>query len=369
MAVGVADMTIPVPNDVIQGEFKAYLNYGLPTQILLGATNGGCKVDIERDIKQIPIDGVYGHMLDEDGYPLVRYTRLIGKITLEQLYLKYFHRKRISDCENDSNNTWESNNWGGDGGTYAAETTIVLEGSQAAKCSIATTVTGHGIHEVFASAKDLTVFDNSEASDTADYIGFGVYITSAMLTVLGTDSIRIIFHMDAEGTETNYYYYDVEASALNGNRWTPFKIAKSAFTETGSGDWSAVTGISFEVPDETDDALEFYVDAIDLIQNQTNSSIVPINAGGFDYTDETTYRLIKPDIEITKYDYLENVTLVGQKMDGYMIKIVIKNCLNDGNIDAALESKNEAVNSTTFTSHYKSGAGTTPPIELFEYVS
>jgi hypothetical protein len=365
--VGVGDMTIPVINDIIQGEFKAYLNYGLPTQVLIGATNGGCKLDIERDIKQIPIDGVYGHMLDANGVPLVRYTRLIGKLTLQQLYLKYFHRKRISDCEDDTYNTWESGDWSATGGTYAAETTIVLEGSQSAKCTADTTQ--YGIKEVFASSKDLTEFDNGEASTTSDYIGFGIYITTQDLTDLGSADIRVSLHCDADETETNLYYYDVAASALTANQWVSFKVAKSSFTESGSGDWSAITGISFKLDAAPDAEVVFYVDAIDLIQSQTNSSIVGLNGGNFDYTDETTYRLIKPDIEITKYDYLENVTLVGQKMDGKMVKIVLKNCLNDGGIDTALEEKNEAINNTVFTSHYKQGAETTCPIELFEYVS
>lgn len=366
MSINAVDPTIPVANDVIMGEFKAYANYGLPTQTLLGATRDGCKVDIERTIKELAFDGAYGPTLDSDGVPLVRYEKLIGRITLNNLYLKYFNKKKISDCESDG--TWESNNWGGDGGTYAAETTIVNSGSQSAKCSIDTTSTGHGIHEVFASSKDLTVFDNSETSDTADYIGIAVYITTAMLAILGTDSIQVRIHNDAEGTETNYLWYDIEATALTADQWTTLKIAKSSFTAEAAGAWSGVTGISFEVPDETDDALEFYVDSIDLIQNQSDSAVVPVNGSGFGYTDETDYKEYTPDLEITEDDYLENITLVGQRLDGKKVKIVAKNVLNDGNISLALESKDEAVNETQFTGHYKYGAGLTPPLELYEYV-
>src|SRR6056297_2443136 len=100
MSINAVTPTIPVANDVIMGEFKAYANYGLPTQTLLGATRDGCKVDIERTIKELDIDGV----------PIVRYEKLIGRITLNNLYLKYFNRKVISDCESDG--TWENSNWG-----------------------------------------------------------------------------------------------------------------------------------------------------------------------------------------------------------------------------------------------------------------
>jgi hypothetical protein len=367
MPINAVDPIIPVANDVIMGVFKAYANYGLPTQTLLGATRDGCKVDIERTIKELAFDGAYGPTLDSDGVPLVRYEKLIGRITLNNLYLKYFNKKTISDCE--STGTWESNNWGLDGGTYAAETTIVNSGSQSAKCSIATTQTGHGIHEVFSAVKDLTVFDNGETSDNSDYIGVAVYITTAMLAILDSDSIQLRLHYDAEDTETNYHWYDIEASALTADQWTNLKILKSAFTLEGSGDWDDIYGISFEVPDETDNALEFYVDSIDLIQDQSDSAIVPVNGSGFGYTDETDYKEYTPDLEISDTDYLENVTLVGQRLDGNKVKIVAKNVLNDGNISLALESKDEAVHETQFTGHYKYGSGLVVPIELYEYVA
>lgn len=367
MSINAVETTIPVANDIILGEFKAYANYGLPTQILLGATRDGCKVDIERTIKELNFDGGYGPTLDSDGVPLVRYEKLIGRITLNSLYLKYFNRKIISDCESDG--TWENNNWGGDGGTYSAETTIVNSGDQSAKCAIASAQTGHGIHEVFASSKDLTEFDNEEISDDNDYIGFSIYITTAMKAILGSDSIRLIIHNDIEGTETNYLYYDLLSADFNADQWTSFKISKNDFDQQGSGAWVGVTGISIEVPTATDDALEFYIDSIELIQNQSDSSIVPINGSGFDYTDEGTYKQYLPDLEISDTDYLENVTIIGQRPDGNKIKIVAKNVLNDGNISLAFEDKDETVNETQFTGHYKYGSGLVCPIEFYEYVA
>jgi len=365
MAIGVATPTIPVANDIILGEFNVYLNYNLPTELLLGATRGGCKVDIERNIHTIKADGLYGPQLDTNGVPLVRYDTLIGRIKIEQLYLKYFNRKIISDCESDG--AWASKDWDDTGGAYTAETTIVNSGDQSAKCTAGTTV--HGIHEVFTADKDLTVFDNAETSTTSDYIGFSIYITTAELADLGTSDIRIIFHNDAFSTLTNYKYYDVEASALNADEWTSFKVLKSAFSTTGSGLWTGVKGVSVVLNGAPSAETVFYIDSIELIQAQTNSAIVGLNGANFDYTNETTYRLIKPDLELTKDDYIENVTLVGQRLDGKKVKIVLLNALNDGNIDLALEEKNELVNSAEFVGHYKAGAGTTCPIELFEYVS
>jgi len=366
MGINAVDTTMPVANDVILGEFKIYGNYGLPSQTLLGATRDNLKVDIERTIREIACNGAYGYMLDSDGVPLVRYEKLTGKITVKSLYLKYFNKKIIADME--STDTWESKDWAATGGTYAAETTIVNSGSQSAKCSIASTQTAHGIHAVFASTKDLTAFDNSEVSDTADYIGIAVYITSAMKTILGTDSIQVRFHNDAEGTETNYQYYDIEASALTADVWTTLKIAKSAFTAVSAGAWTGVTGISFQVPDATDDALEFYVDSVDLIQNQSDSAILPINGSGIGYTQESGYKQYTPNLEILDSDYLDNVAVIGQKADGKKIKIIAKNVLHDNNISLALEEKGEVTDEVQFTGHYKYGQGLVCPISIYEEV-
>jgi len=365
MAINAVDPVIPVANDVILGEFKVYVNYGTPSQLLLGVTRDGCKVDIERTIKELAFDGAYGPTLDSNGVPLVRYDTLIGRITLNNLYLKYFNKKTISDCESDD--TWVSADWSNTGGTYAAETSIINTGDQSAKCSIASGQTANGIHNV--KSLDLTVFDNGEVSDDDDFIGFSVYITSAMKTILGTDSIQLRIHKDAYLTETNYFWYDIESTDLTADVWTNFKVAKGDFTEEGTASWSAVTGLSFQVPDETDDALEFLIDSMDLIQDQSDSSIVPVNGSGFGYTNETTYKEFTPNLEISDSDYLENITLVGQKTDGKMFKIIQENVLNDGNISLSFESKDEVVHETQFTGHYKYGSGLTCPIKFREYTS
>lgn len=369
MSIGVVETTAPVANDIILGEFKAYANYGLPTETLLGATRGGCKFDIDRAIKEIVSDGFYGHQLNGSGNPSVRYETLNVMLTLEQLYLKYFNRKIIADCESDS--SWESESWTtGDGGTYTADTTYVLEGDQSAKATIGTD--GYGIHEVLASTPaliNLTQFDNSETSTTSDYIGFGLYIATQDLTDLSTADIRIAFHCDAEGTTTNYFYYDVSASDLTADMWTAFKVAKSDFTSQGSPDWSTIYGISVIINGSPGDTVDFYIDSVSLIQNQSKSSILPVNSTGVSYTDEGDYREFTLSLEIAATDYLENVTLVGQRYDGKMVKIILENCINDGKIELALQEKDEVVQSTQFTGHYKTSSVTTTPFKIREYTS
>lgn len=364
MANGIFTPTVPVANDVMMGKFKTYLNYGLPSQTLLGATDGGCKLKIERDIKEIKADGVYGYQLDADGVPMVRYNALNFILTLEQLYLKYFNAKTISDCE--ATGTWESKDWAGGGGAYIAEKTVKLTGNQSAKCTANTDQ--FGIHEVFATSKNLTVFDNGVVSGTDDKIGFGIYIPSQDLTDLGTAKIRLGIHKDVEGTETNLYYYDVAVADLTADRWNIFKIAKSSFAQTGTASWSEVTGISFQIQGAPSDEVIFYVDDICLIETQTNSMIIPKNGGEFDYSDQTTYRKWTPSLEILESDYIENITLVSQKQDGKMVKIVLENCFNDDDLSIELESKKEVVNSTVFKAHYDKLTANTPPFAIYEYI-
>lgn len=173
--------------------------------------------------------------------------------------------------------------------------------------------------------------------------------------------------MDADLTETNYYYYDVAAADLTADSWTTFKIAKSAFTQSGTGNWAAVTGISFKVDAGTNAETVFYVDSIDLIQAQTKGTIIPVNGGGASYTDEGDYRSFRPNLTLTESEYYRNIAIVGQKHNGKVFMFLFKDVLNDGAIKIAFQEKQEAINETVLTAHYKYGAQTTCPITIRDY--
>lgn len=359
MSKGIGSFTVPTEDEIALGESKVYGNYGLPSQIEIGALRGGLKTSIERDIKEIEFDGAYGPVKG-----LRRNKIMKCKIAMNNLVLKYMNKKTISDCESDG--TWESNDWAGTGGTYAAETTIVNSGLQSAKGTADTAA--YGIHEVFASAKDLTVFDNSVVSDTADYIGFAYYLTAQDITDLGSAHLRICFHMDAEGTETNMYQYDVLASALSAG-WNTFKVSKSSFSEVGTGDWSAVTGVSVKLSDTPSAEVVFYVDSIDLIEAQTSGTLVPTKGQGgeFSYTDEGDYRKFVGSLEIADDDYYENIAVVTTKQSGKLFVEILKDCYNDGNINLALQEKDEAVNATEFVGHYEGSSLSVVPLTIRDY--
>ena len=211
----------------------------------------------------------------------------------------------------------------------------------------------------------MTAFGNGEVSTTSDYVGFAIYITTAELSDLGTANIVVGLHMDSEGTETNYYSYDVAPSALTADEWTTFKVLKSAFTENGTGDWSAVTGISFKIDAAPSAETTFYIDSVDLIQNHTNSTIVPVQGAGMTYTDEGDYKKFVPNLEILDSEYYENIVVYGYRLNGYPMLYYLENCLNDGKISLAMKEKDEVVNSTQFTSHFNDP--TDIPFKIREY--
>jgi len=366
VANGVFTPIVPSAGELILGEFKTYLNYGTPTQLLIGSTQGGCKVSIDKSNKPVKSDGNYSDFyLDTNGVPLIRVDQMNASITLQQLYMKYIHDKDIANCET-TDTGWASSSWSGTGGTYAVGSAIKNTGFQSAKLIAASN--GYGIHNVFSASKNLTVFDNGETSVTSDYIGFAVYITAANKTNLGTAKFRVCVHKDAYLTDTNHYYYDVAAADLTADVWTTFKIAKSGFTAVGSPSWSAVTGISAKLSAAPTSEVTAYFDSFSLIHNQTNSLCLPAGGGNFEYVDHTTYRTWDMGLEINDEDYYENITLVGQRFNGKMFKIILKNCFNDGNVSLAFQEKKEIVDNTVFTAHYDRTLGTTFPLIMREYV-
>jgi hypothetical protein len=364
MATGVIAPTVPNVEDIILGDAKLVANYGMADEFNLGALSGGVKLQIARKFEEVKFDGSYGYQLDTNGIPLRRITEFISKFTAEMLTLKYENKKIISNCE--STDTWQSKDWAEGGGTYAAETTIVLEGNQSAKCTADTTV--YGIHNVFATAKSLAVFDNSEVSSTADYICFAVYITTAEIAKLGT-GIKVLFHKDVELTKTNYWSYAI-AKGTFANGWNVFKIAKSSFTENGTcTDWTGITGVSFELNGAPSGSLSFYVDDITLVQAQTKGMIVPLNgAANFSMTDAGDYKSIVGDLEITDTDYYNNVALVGTKMNGKEFIVILYNVAHNEELDIALKEKSNIINSVELIAHFDRSTPIETPMEIRDYV-
>lgn len=71
-------------NDLLLGEGILYKNYGEEGEAIIGATRGGSKLEIDRDIPEIKYDGAYGPTKG-----LRRYERFVAKLVINFLKLTY----------------------------------------------------------------------------------------------------------------------------------------------------------------------------------------------------------------------------------------------------------------------------------------
>jgi hypothetical protein len=151
------------------------------------------------------------------------------------------YKTNCIDISNE-NDTWVSNSWNEDVGTYAADATNYKTGSSGVKCSVAINL--GGVHLVKTIV--LSVFPDSSASTTANYARFALYIATAEINKMAADSsLRFELNDDAYSTETNYYYKDiVKASLVNG--WQYVDVALSTYTEAGTPALTALNGCSIK---------------------------------------------------------------------------------------------------------------------------
>jgi hypothetical protein len=84
-------------------------------------------------------------------------------------------------------------------------------------------------------------------------------------------------------------------------------------------------------------------------------------------TNMTTYQRIVFDLNIESTDVLTNVAFIGQAFDGKALKIIVSNCLMDGDIELSFKEKASVVGELQYTGHYTYAAPTTPPFEIKDY--
>lgn len=160
--------------------------------------------------------------------------------------------------------SWADKRWDDNAdGTHGDDATNYKTDAQGISLSAAD-ADNDGIYIDFTNI-DFTHFSNGDTSVAADYITIYLNIDTQNITDLGnTDGIQIAFTCDAQGTLTNYYSYGIDDSEVsNGGNY--IKIAKSAFTENGTGDWSAITGFTLWV-DDPDADVELTIDNIQMIK-------------------------------------------------------------------------------------------------------
>jgi hypothetical protein len=181
---------------------------------------------------------------------------------------------------NNCDGTWEDDRYSGaTAGTYTPTTDTDTFSIGLFGITGTATLSGGGIHIVFDADINLEEMTDGTSSDTSDRINWQIYMTSANQTKLST-GLRIIFHNDNEGTETNYMYYDMLKANINGDGKTFFSLAKSGFTQGGSGTWTGVKGLSIIFVGAPSSEATFTIDAIQMV----SASGAFQRAGTADYT-------------------------------------------------------------------------------------
>lgn len=123
----------------------------------------------------------------------------------------------------------------------------------------------------FATALDLTDFDDGEAdSPTSDFISIWVYVGNTVPT-----SATIEFSTLNTGASVDVNEFSYTTTSLVAG-WNRIKVAKSAFTTTGSPSWSSL-GYLRLIYTGGAASTDIFWDKLDLVESETN---------GNDQTDE-----------------------------------------------------------------------------------
>jgi hypothetical protein len=84
-------------------------------------------------------------------------------------------------------------------------------------------------------------------------------------------------------------------------------------------------------------------------------------------TDKGDYHEFAYDLDFTSADVLTNIAFIGQKLDGKVVKIVVLNALNTGNINLNFKEKDEVVGEMEYTGFYAAATPTSPPFYVDDY--
>jgi|GEM_PF-2710263 len=85
--------------------------------------------------------------------------------------------------------------------------------------------------------------------------------------------------------------------------------------------------------------------------------------------DQGDYHEFSFDLNFEASDVLTDVTFVGQKHTGQLVKISVFNALNVGDIEMDFKEKGEVTTELDYRGCYAAATPTVPPFEYFEYQS
>lgn len=409
-------LNVDTPDRIFVDAGAVYLNYGLSSERLLGATRGGNEFNLNREIRDIEVDGVRGSVKG-----LRRRTVCRPQVTCNLIELSLDNLlKAIA-------------------GANSAETkaTAVVDAEYLGVGSAEIdefTVTNYPVvaksEKVYIDGvlktrgeKSASLFVGSKAAENKEFetgIGNWDALTGGTLTsetggqsgnggkyVVGTPSTNLLKLDDALGTVLTYLEvgkkYRIIVYAKHGGAWTTggdvtikcdgqskvltdldatFKLFVFDFTAVGTD-----ATITIDSATNPTAAEELWIDTLGFVQfsgdytiDNTNGKItfnledVPTapNTTKEVVTASYTYETGDPAThdtitggDIGDEDYIDNVALVGtisgKEKD---VICIVKNALADTGFSLATAPRDEAVPSIVFTGHYDPADPDTEPWDI-----
>ncbi len=399
------------PGRIFVDAGAVYLNYGLPGERLLGATRGGNEFNLNREIRDIEVDGVRGSVKG-----LRRRTVCRPQITCNLIELSLDNLlKAIAGA-----NSAETKATAVVDAEYLGVGSVAIDDFTVAHYPVVAKSEKVYIDGVFKTRgeKSASLFVGSKAAENKEFetgIGNWDALTGGTLTsetggqdgnggkyVVGTPSTNLLKLDDALGAVLTYLEagekYRITIYAKQGTAWNggdvtikcdgqskvltgldaTFKLFVFDFTAVGTD--ATITIDCASAPTAADeiwiDTLEFVQFSGDYTINNTTGKIT-FNLEDVPTTDEVvtvsyTYETGDPAThdtitggDIEDSDYIDNVALVGTiSGKAQDVICIVKNALADTGFSLATAPRDEAVPAIVFTGHYDPADPDTEPWDI-----
>ncbi|MBA7516390.1 hypothetical protein ES705_08438 [subsurface metagenome] len=408
-------LSAKTPERIFVDAGAVYLNYGLSDERLLGATRGGNEFNLNREIRDIEVDGVRGSVKG-----LRRRTVCRPQITCNLIELSLDNLlKAIAGANQDETNYQEAVEGEyvdvGDnskviftlGNDLIVENTekIFINGTKKTRSKkYDSRFVGNNAVDNKGFAEGVGDWTKGDATDTIEMVSGGQSGNCLKYTASTTPVAGFITLPGGNGAQlTNlvvgqHYRLQLAISKLAGT-FTPetitFKctggpasdaIAPTTgwvvhvieFVATGTDATIEIIGLAAPSPDD-----EFYIDSLELervdgdyVMNWIKGEVVfPENDVPIDteyitasYTHATGAAATHDTItggQIEDTDYIENVALVGNiSGKDKAVICMVKNALADAGFSIATAPRDEAVPTIIFTGHFDPADADTEPWEI-----
>lgn len=410
-------LNVDTPDRIFVDAGAVYLNYGLPSERLLGATRGGNEFNLNREIRDIEVDGVRGSVKG-----LRRRTVCRPQITCNLIELSLDNLlKAIAGANSAATKATAvvDAEYLGVGSAAIDEFTTdnqpVVAKSEKVYIDGVLKTRGEKSEELFIG--NNAVNNKDFTTDIGDWDALtGGVLTSAVggqsgnggkYVVGASPSVNLLKLDDALGTVLTYLEvgkkYRIIIYAKHGGSWATggkvtikcdgqskelpdltAEFVMTVFDFTAVGTDATITVDSATNPTEAE---ELWIDTLGFVQFSGDYTIV--NSTGVitfnledvpklpnamaevvtaSYTYETGDTATHDTItggDIEDEDYIDNVALVGTiSGKGDDVICIVKNALADTGFSLSTAPRDEAVPVIVFTGHYAAGDPDTEPWEV-----